>query len=83
MKGANMAHLPVLVSEANNTRYAICSQCDSNIESWFFDREPDRLEHWSPFGIFVQFDNGAGYLDKNCSGAPAVKKSISRKLVSA
>ena len=78
-----MAHLPVLVSEANNTRYAICSQCDSNIESWFFDREPDRAEHWSPFGIFVQFANGSGYLDKKCSGAPAVKKSMSRKLVSA
>jgi hypothetical protein len=81
MKGATMAHLPVLVDEANGTRYAICSLCDSNIESWFFDREPDRLEHWSDFGVFVTFENGSGYLDKKCSNAIVVK-TMKRKLVS-
>lgn len=78
-----MGHNPVLIDEANGTRYAICSQCDRNIESWFFDREEDRVEHWSPFGVFVSYaDNGAGYLNKSCSG-DVIVKTISRKLVSA
>jgi hypothetical protein len=80
-KGATMAHSPVLVSESKGTRYAICKNCDSNIESWFFDREVDRLEHWSPFGVYVTFENGSGYLDKNCLSAPAIKTQT-RKLVS-
>lgn len=77
-----MAHSPVLVDEANGTRYAICQNCDSNIESWFFDGDEDRLPHWTTFGIFVTYDNGAGYLDKKCSGELAVKQPM-RKLVSA
>jgi hypothetical protein len=77
-----MAHSPVLVDEANGTRYAICSKCDSNIESWYFDEEEDRVAHWSNFGIFVTFENGSGYLDKKCSG-DVIVKTIKRKLVSA
>ena len=78
-----MAHSPVLVSESNGTRYAICQKCDSNIESWYFDGEEDRLPHWTTFGIFVTYsNNGSGYLDKKCSG-DVVVKTISRKLVSA
>lgn len=77
-----MSHSPVLIDEANGTRYAICKNCDSNIESWYFDSDDDRLGHWSQFGIFVQFENGSGYLNKNCSEAPAIKIP-KRKLVSA
>ena len=68
-----MAHSPVLVSESNGTRYAICEFCDSNIESWYFDQEEDRLAHWSPFGIFVSPDGKSGWLQKNCASAPVVK----------
>lgn len=60
-------HKPVLIDEANGTRYAICKNCDSNIESWYFDGDEDRLGSWSSFGIFVTFENGSGYLDKNCN----------------
>ena len=77
-----MAHSPVLVSESNGTRYAICEKCDSNIESWYFDQEEDRLAHWTTYGIFITFENGAGYLDKKCSG-DVVVKTMKRKLVSA
>jgi hypothetical protein len=82
MKGDTMSHSPVLIDEANGTRYAICKNCDSNIESWLFDEEEDRVAHWSPFGVFVTFENGSGYLNKNCSMAPAIKIP-KRKLVSA
>jgi hypothetical protein len=75
-----MAHSPVLIDEANGTRYAICSQCDSNIESWYFDEEDDRNGHWSPYGIFVTFENKSGYLNKSCANAPAIKTK--RELVS-
>ena len=77
-----MAHSPVLIDEVNGTRYTICQNCDSNIESWYFDEEEDRLAHWSPFGIFVTFENGSGYLKKNCENAIVVK-TMKRKLVSA
>ena len=60
-------HKPVLISEANGTRYAICKNCESNIESWYFDGDEDRLGSWTSFGVFVTLDSkGAGYLDKSC-----------------
>ena len=59
-------HKPVLIDEVNDTRYAICKVCDNNVESWYFDGDEDRLGRWTSFGVFVTFENGAGYLDKVC-----------------
>lgn len=65
-----MFHSPVLISESADTRYAICENCDQNIESWFFDQEFDRVAHWSPFGVLeVAISGNSSWLKKFCEGS--------------
>lgn len=67
------SHTPVLVDCSGDTRYAICSTCEQDIESWWNDGDDDRTGSWSRWGIRVAFLNGNGVftLDKDCKGEPS------------
>jgi hypothetical protein len=54
-------HTPVVVSVANGVQYAICANCDQNVESWL----DDETLLFGNFGVRVEFANGA-MLDKVC-----------------
>lgn len=58
-------HAPVLVDCVGDTRYAICANCDQNIESYWYDGDDDRSPAWGNWGIRIEFANGA-MLDKIC-----------------
>ena len=61
-------HSPVLVDCVGDTRYAICANCDQNIESWWYDGDDDRSPAWGAWGIRTEFGNGATLLTKTCKG---------------
>ena len=54
-------HTPAVVSTANGIQYAICANCDSNIEAWL----DEEYNVFGQFGIRVEFANGA-MLEKVC-----------------
>jgi len=56
-----MYHTPSVVSVANGVQYAICANCEQNVEAWF----NDDFMCWGNFGVRVEFANGAT-LNKVC-----------------
>jgi len=54
-------HIPVLSDVVGDTCYAICANCEQNVEAWF----NDDFMCWGNFGIRVEFANGAT-LNKVC-----------------
>ena len=58
---ATTYHSPILVDVVGYTRYAICANCEQNVEAWF----NDDFMCWGNFGVRVEFKNGAT-LNKVC-----------------
>ena len=68
MSGLLVKHTPVLVDCVGDTRYAICSNCDQNIESWWYDGDEDRLAEWTAWGVRIERSNGyLTTLEKYCT----------------
>jgi hypothetical protein len=60
-RNVTMYHTPSVVSVANGVQYAICANCEQNVEAWF----NDDFMCWGNFGVRVEFANGA-MLNKVC-----------------
>ena len=56
-----MYHTPSVVSVANGVQYAICANCEQNVEAWL----DDETMLFGNFGVRVEFANGA-MLNKVC-----------------
>ena len=54
-------HSPVLADVVGDTCYAICANCEQNVEAWL----DDETMRFGNFGIRVEFANGAT-LNKVC-----------------
>ena len=54
-------HTPAIVSVSNGVQYAICANCDQNVEAWL----DDETMRFGNFGVRVEFANGA-MLNKVC-----------------
>jgi hypothetical protein len=54
-------HSPVLVDVVGDTSYAICANCEQNVEAWL----DDESMRFGNFGTRVEFANGAT-LNKVC-----------------
>lgn len=54
-------HSPVLADVVGDTCYAICANCEQNVEAWL----DDETMRFGNFGIRVEFANGAT-LNKLC-----------------
>jgi hypothetical protein len=60
-------HSPVLVDCDGDTRWAICSNCDQNIESWWMDAEDDRTAGWGAWGVRIERGAYLTTLEKYCT----------------
>ena len=59
-------HVPANISQVDDVRYAICVNCDQNVESWYDDSHEDRLPSWGAYGVRVELLNNCSTLNKVC-----------------